>query len=110
MDHHLPRRYRYGAAFSGAEALIIGCLGFTDALSPFDTVGGTIAGGGDSPDATGRQSGGFTTGEVARRLGVGPTTVRSWTAGTDSARLCVPAASIVAGQPRTAPGSSNCAR
>ncbi|QNE73410.1 MerR family transcriptional regulator [Streptomyces finlayi] len=30
------------------------------------------------PDATGRQDAGFTTGEVARRLGVAPTTVRSW--------------------------------
>ncbi|MGW8888111.1 MerR family transcriptional regulator [Streptomyces sp. NPDC055749] len=29
-------------------------------------------------DETGRQGGGFTTGEVARRLGVAPTTVRSW--------------------------------
>ena len=30
------------------------------------------------PDETGRRGGGFTTGEVARRLGVAPTTIRSW--------------------------------
>ncbi|WP_203183970.1 MerR family transcriptional regulator [Streptomyces pratensis] len=30
------------------------------------------------PDGPGRQDGGLTTGEVARRLGVAPTTVRSW--------------------------------
>ncbi|MGW8888109.1 DUF4383 domain-containing protein [Streptomyces sp. NPDC055749] len=44
VDHHLARVYRYGAALCGAVLLIFGCLGFADALTPFDTSGDKIAG------------------------------------------------------------------
>ncbi|WP_328908221.1 DUF4383 domain-containing protein [Streptomyces sp. NBC_00234] len=44
VDHHLARVYRYGAAFCGVVLLVFGCLGFADALSPFDTAGDRIAG------------------------------------------------------------------
>ncbi|GAA2991381.1 DUF4383 domain-containing protein [Streptomyces fulvorobeus] len=44
VDHHLARVYRYGAAFCGVVLLVFGCLGFADALSPFDTSGDVIAG------------------------------------------------------------------
>ncbi|MEU5226467.1 DUF4383 domain-containing protein [Streptomyces toyocaensis] len=44
VDHHLATVYRYGAAFCGLVLLTFACLGFADALSPFDTSGDTIAG------------------------------------------------------------------
>ena len=44
VDHHLARVYRYGAALCGVILLVFGCLGFADALSPFDTSGDQIAG------------------------------------------------------------------
>ncbi|MFE0677340.1 DUF4383 domain-containing protein [Streptomyces sp. NPDC058867] len=44
VDHHLATVYRYGAGFCGLVLLTFACLGFADALSPFDTSGDTIAG------------------------------------------------------------------
>ncbi|MGW5621609.1 DUF4383 domain-containing protein [Streptomyces olivaceus] len=44
VDHHLATVYRYGAGFCGLVLLGFACLGFADALSPFDTAGDTIAG------------------------------------------------------------------
>ncbi|MGW7104392.1 DUF4383 domain-containing protein [Streptomyces sp. NPDC054838] len=44
VDHHLATVYRYGAAFCGVVLIVFGCLGFADALSPFDTAGDEIAG------------------------------------------------------------------
>ncbi|MEU8461395.1 DUF4383 domain-containing protein [Streptomyces sp. NPDC029003] len=44
VDHHLATVYRYGALLCGLMLIVFGILGFSDALSPFDTRGGTIAG------------------------------------------------------------------
>ncbi|MFJ5712599.1 DUF4383 domain-containing protein [Streptomyces sp. NPDC093105] len=44
VDHHLATVYRWGAALCGCILLVFGCLGFADALSPFDTSGDRIAG------------------------------------------------------------------
>ncbi len=44
VDHHLATVYRWGAALCGVILLVFGCLGFADALSPFDTSGDRIAG------------------------------------------------------------------
>ncbi|MFB7512674.1 DUF4383 domain-containing protein [Streptomyces sp. NPDC056144] len=44
VDHHLATVYRWGAALCGCLLLVFGCLGFADALSPFDTSGERIAG------------------------------------------------------------------
>ncbi|MGW5638298.1 DUF4383 domain-containing protein [Streptomyces sp. NPDC003832] len=44
VDHHLAAVYRYGAGFCGLVLLTFACLGFADALSPFDTSGDTVAG------------------------------------------------------------------
>lgn len=44
VDHHLARVYRLGAAACGLILLTFGCLGFADALSPFNTSGDRIAG------------------------------------------------------------------
>ncbi|WP_418955859.1 DUF4383 domain-containing protein [Streptomyces tritici] len=44
VDHHLATVYRWGAALCGGILLVFGCLGFADALSPFDTSGDRIAG------------------------------------------------------------------
>ncbi|KKZ70433.1 DUF4383 domain-containing protein [Streptomyces showdoensis] len=44
VDHHLATVYRWGAALCGCVLLVFGCLGFADALSPFDTSGAQIAG------------------------------------------------------------------
>ncbi|MFJ6088329.1 DUF4383 domain-containing protein [Streptomyces sp. NPDC092369] len=44
VDHHLATVYRYGSAVCGLVLLVFAGLGFADALSPFDTAGGTIAG------------------------------------------------------------------
>ncbi|MFE0703122.1 DUF4383 domain-containing protein [Streptomyces sp. NPDC058872] len=44
VDHHLATVYRLGAALCGCILLVFGCLGFADALSPFDTSGERIAG------------------------------------------------------------------
>ncbi|CAH9419859.1 DUF4383 domain-containing protein [Streptomyces globisporus] len=43
-DHHLVRVYRVGGAVCGCILLAFGCLGFADALSPFNTSGDRIAG------------------------------------------------------------------
>ncbi|WP_103511516.1 DUF4383 domain-containing protein [Streptomyces sp. SM13] len=43
-DHHLVKVYRVGAAVCGCILLAFGCLGFADALSPFNTSGDRIAG------------------------------------------------------------------
>ncbi|WP_372348622.1 DUF4383 domain-containing protein [Streptomyces sp. KL116D] len=44
LDHRLAAVYRWGAAFCGIVLLVFGCLGFADALRPFDTDGSHIAG------------------------------------------------------------------
>ncbi|MFJ3099632.1 DUF4383 domain-containing protein [Streptomyces hydrogenans] len=44
VDHHLARVYRWGAGLCGCILLMFGCLGFADALNPFDTSGDRIAG------------------------------------------------------------------
>ncbi len=44
MDHHLATVYRWGAGLCGCILLVFGCLGFADALNPFDTSGDRIAG------------------------------------------------------------------
>ncbi|MFB6833653.1 DUF4383 domain-containing protein [Streptomyces hydrogenans] len=44
VDHHLATVYRWGAGLCGCILLVFGCLGFADALNPFDTSGDRIAG------------------------------------------------------------------
>ncbi|MEV6572319.1 DUF4383 domain-containing protein [Streptomyces sp. NPDC051577] len=44
VDHKLAGIYRYGALVCGLILLAFSALGFADALSPFDTAGGRIAG------------------------------------------------------------------
>lgn len=44
VDHKLAGIYRYGALVCGLILLAFSALGFADALSPFDTSGGQIAG------------------------------------------------------------------
>ncbi|MFI6874724.1 DUF4383 domain-containing protein [Streptomyces sp. NPDC050400] len=44
LDHRLAAVYRWGAALCGIALLVFGCLGFADALSPFNTDGSNIAG------------------------------------------------------------------
>ncbi|MDQ0401687.1 DUF4383 domain-containing protein [Streptomyces sp. NBC_01723] len=44
VDHHLASVYRYGAGFCGLVLLAFAALGFADALSPFRTGGGMVAG------------------------------------------------------------------
>ncbi|MFI7349264.1 DUF4383 domain-containing protein [Streptomyces sp. NPDC049936] len=44
VDHHLASVYRYGAGFCGLVLLAFAALGFADALSPFETGGGMVAG------------------------------------------------------------------
>ncbi|MER7600133.1 DUF4383 domain-containing protein [Streptomyces hydrogenans] len=44
VDHHLATVYRWGAGVCGCILLVFGCLGFADALNPFDTSGDRIAG------------------------------------------------------------------
>ncbi|MEU1485056.1 DUF4383 domain-containing protein [Streptomyces sp. NPDC005752] len=44
VDHHLATVYRYGAAVCGLILITFAVLGFSDALTPFDTAGDTVAG------------------------------------------------------------------
>lgn len=44
VDHRLALVYRYGAAFCGLVLILFGCLGFADALTPFNTSGDHIVG------------------------------------------------------------------
>ncbi|WP_394814193.1 MerR family transcriptional regulator [Streptomyces dubilierae] len=66
-----------GGDWAGGEAVGGGSAGGQAAVG--GAVGGAVVGGAASAGAAGGGAGGgLTTGEVARRLGVAPTTVRTW--------------------------------